>query len=285
MIDLKELESILTTTPFSLLEELIKHAKDEFPAECAGMVVRNKTGWLEVRKGVNSVKPEGDETIDASHISTNNFVLDAKQVMDVMKEGKEIVAIYHSHPFTPPTPSEADRYACRKSALPWIIINPNTGEFTITNPKDTLPEAPVLGREFVWGIFDCLALVRDVYKAELSIDILDYDRGPFGAWDVDPSWDKFNEYFSEAGFVSLPFSHSKDPHDVTFNKYDVILFNIANDLSMKPNHCGVVMNPDKKIFYHHLYQRESEASVWGSYYRYTTTNVLRHHLLLTGSKA
>jgi len=280
MIDLKDLDEALNLQPFSLLDEILKHAKDEFPAECAGMIVENKHRVLEIKRSTNSVKPEGDETIDHNHISTNNFVLDGAALVEVMKEGKEVVAIYHSHPFTAPVPSEADRYACRKSALPWVIVNPNTGEYTITSPKDTLPEAPVLGREFVWGVFDCLALVRDVYKAELSIDIPDFDRGKFGAWDVDPTWNKFNESFKDAGFTVVPFSHSKDPHDLTFNKYDVILFNIANDLGMKPNHCGVMMNPERKVFYHHLAQRESEASVWGGYYRYTTTGVLRHHLLL-----
>ena len=37
-------------------------------------------------------------------------------------------------------------------------------------------EAPLLGRQWVWGITDCWSLVRDYYKQERGIELKDYER-------------------------------------------------------------------------------------------------------------
>ena len=54
-----------------------------------------------------------------------DFVFDKREYFSLLnalsKEGKEVKAIYHSHPFTPPLPSPAD-LACQKNIKKDFLI-------------------------------------------------------------------------------------------------------------------------------------------------------------------
>ncbi len=252
-----------------LIPDVVKMGKVNFPKETCGLILKGKEGVV-VRHCKNLIE---DLTL-----ATNNFQLDPMEIIQAEKEGHEILFIFHTHCLTPPVPSVADRYGCKASGYPWLIVNPTTETYTITDPKATLPQSEVLGREFVWGMWDCYGLVRDIYHQELSIDLPDLDRGIFGAWNTSPHWNTFEENFQVAGFTKIPFSHSKGLAGMDLHKYDIILFSILND-SGNANHCGVLMDLDYMHFYHHLSGKLSEKSVYGSSWLQHTTGILRHHLL------
>ena len=129
-------------------ENALRHAKKQFPKESVGLLI-NKKG-----KKIYIACENKSNDLDS-------FILDPKEYLNAQKLGK-IIAVIHSHPKTPPIASQADKVSCENSAIPWHIVNPNTEQWGYIEPCGY--KAPILGREYVWGITDCWSLVVDWYK-------------------------------------------------------------------------------------------------------------------------
>lgn len=132
-------------------EEALAHAKDQDPKESCGLLlnIRGKERYYPCR--------------NLSMTDHQCFIIDPEDYVKADNTG-EITAVVHSHPITPPTPSQADKISCEQGNLPWHIVNPKTEQWGYYEPCGYKP--PLLGRPWVWGVTDCWSLVRDWYKEE-----------------------------------------------------------------------------------------------------------------------
>ena len=142
-------------------DKALAHAKEQDPKESVGLIIN--------LKGKERYYPCNNLAITDHQC----FILDPEDYVKADNLG-EIIAVVHSHPITPPTPSQADKVSCEQSNLPWYIVNPKTEQWSYLEPSGY--KAPLMGREWVWGVTDCWSLVRDWYKEEKNIILKDYKR-------------------------------------------------------------------------------------------------------------
>jgi proteasome lid subunit RPN8/RPN11 len=113
--------------PATLLQDLVAHAREEYDAECCGMVAYDHGS------------PDGAPLAVRVHRAENvfasrkRFEIDGKELLRTLNEfedeGWELGAIYHSHTHTEPYPSQTDvNFAANWPGLEWVIVGLADGE-------------------------------------------------------------------------------------------------------------------------------------------------------------
>jgi len=229
------------------LEDFRQHTIREFPKEACGFVLSTTKGKERYFEAKN-IAPNPKDT----------FVIDPIDYAKAEDSGT-IVAICHSHPNLPATPSEADKVACETTQKPWYILSWPKNELYSWEPEGY--EAPLVGRQFSYGILDCCTLVRDFYKKELNINFQCF-QGEDEWWDKGEN--RYLDNYAEQGFVKVK----------EIQKYDVFLIKLVSPV---PNHAAIYLG-DNKIL-HHVHGRLSNREPYGGYWRKHTTHILRHKSL------
>ena len=208
-------------------EAALAHAKDQDPKESCGLLlnIKGKEKYFPCR--------------NLSMTAFQCFIIDPEDYIRADNTG-DIIAVIHSHPVTPPVPSQSDKVACEQSGLVWHIVNPKTESWGYLEP--TGYKAPILGREWAWGVTDCYTLVRDWYKEKLNINLIDLQRPTtLEDFNKDPMFEKCAE---ETGFRELKPDEKLIDGDLLFMSI------FSNNL----NHVAIFIDGD---VLHHLADRLS----------------------------
>ena len=102
-------------------DDALVHAKDQDPKEAVGLLlnIRGKQKYYPCR--------------NLAITNHQEFILNPEDYVKADNTG-EIVGVVHSHPITPPNPSQADKISCEDSNLPWYIVNPKTEQWAYLEP-------------------------------------------------------------------------------------------------------------------------------------------------------
>jgi proteasome lid subunit RPN8/RPN11 len=238
----------------------IKHAQQEYPKESCGLIV---DGMYYPCKNSASTPDE-------------HFIIDKADYIKALEFG-EIEAVIHSHPDYPPIPSDADKASCESTDVPWGIIGLTkdaNDEFAVFvnwfSPSGFM--APLIGRKYLWGVFDCLSIVLDYYKRELDINLGEFER-------PDESWCKQSDDIYTREMIKNGFEKIDKPE----KNGDVIIMQIR---SMVPNHAAIFLEngilstepehyPAPMSILHHLQGNLSRRDIYGGYWAEKTVSIWR----------
>lgn len=236
----------MTPLPPRIIEAIREHAKAEYPRECCGLVI--------VERG----KPVYVACTNMAETPAAHFALSPLDYAQAENRG-EILRIVHSHPDIHPAPSEADKVSCELSGVPWLIVNWPTGQIVEFEPSGY--QAPLIGRTFAHAVLDCYSLIRDYYRQELGIELMDFKRRE--EW-----WLKgdnlYLQGFGEAGFIEA------DP----MREHDVLLMQIGSPVI---NHAAIYIGNNQIL--QHCAGRLSSRDVYGGGWRRATIKIVRHRTL------
>jgi proteasome lid subunit RPN8/RPN11 len=227
-----------------------KHAREQYPKESCGLVV------------AGSYVPCDNLADDPFQ----DFLISPK-VFAAYSTLTGVQAVIHSHPNGPLFPSRSDMVGQLRSAVPWAIIALN--EDQIGDPVmwgDSLPIAPIVGREFMHGVHDCYSALRDTFR--LGREKLK-EQGVTDVWPLDPvtlpevprddAWweqpdqDLYSAGIRDNGFRVIDRSEARPG--------DGFLIKLR---SHKFNHAGLLISNDKIL--HHLpglLSRREPSGIWG----------------------
>ena len=225
----------------------LQHALQEIPREACGLVVvvKGRERYIPCR----NVSAEPDEM----------FILDPEAYATAEDLG-EITGIFHSHPKSSAAPSEADRTACESSGLVWYICSPQIGTWSELAPCGY--KAPLIGRQYTWGVADCWTLVRDWY-IENGVTLPDWER-PLSSVDFIAA-PMFDACWASAGFTLIP---EEEP----LKRGDALLLRLDGK---GLDHCAVYIGDN--LILHHIRGRLSSRDIYGGWLQSCTGKRLRHY--------
>jgi len=101
--------------PSNIFEQMLEQAKAEAPIEACGILAGSNNRVEKLYKMTNTDK------------SSNRFMMEPKEqfavVKDIRSAGLEMLAIYHSHPETPPRLSAKDTRLALTPGVVYIIVS------------------------------------------------------------------------------------------------------------------------------------------------------------------
>jgi proteasome lid subunit RPN8/RPN11 len=231
-----------------------EHAIKDSPYEACGFVVVNGLGEAIVMPCENQARNK-----------RGMFVIDPRKHLEAERLG-HIAAFYHSHADAEMIRPEAARFSREDLDISYETCLP---ALLYTHPNDTwhfnLPAtftpSPLLGRPFVWGVWDCYTLVRDYFLLNKKTVMGSYfpPENPSASSDFGYETLSKNENFHE-----IPLSEAR--------KDDVLLLKVKSDFI---NHCLIYQGNNE--FLHQPAFKLSSKGVLDDRYQKYVVKTLRYN--------
>lgn len=232
---------------FDVVEAARHHAMEQYPNESCGAVT--EAGYLPLEN--RSAKP------------TEGF--DCNEAIGPLLISGELLALIHSHPDGPDSPSERDMAQQTAQDIPWgIVVCSKTAAAPPWFWGPGVAPPPLLERDFRYGPSgsdqrgDCAALVRDWYRAYRGIEIPEFPRAR-SCWVDRPGL--YRDNLVAAGFTRMSGVLTMQEPQIG----DLFLMAIR---SRSPNH--IALYAGRGMILHHLENKLSRAEPFGAYQQFVT---------------
>jgi proteasome lid subunit RPN8/RPN11 len=187
------------------------------------------------------------------------FVIESSAYAKLERE-RGVACIWHSHTNGNSKFTAADVDLINRSQKILVLYDVYTNEFYEADPSG---KTPLIGRQFLYGIYDCYSLIRDYYQQERGIEIPNYPRSSDNpVWDK-AEWDWIDSEYERVGFRSVK----------QLEVGDVLAMSIGRN-AKGINHLAIYLGEDK--FMHQLHDRKSNIDVWGGSWNSYTIKYLRY---------
>lgn len=237
-----------------ILESFKSHAQALAPDEACALVIQVGRKQKLIICENTFVDPEGKlKTSDAFEISPEDWA--------EAEEQGDIIRVLHSHPGEGCTaqPSDMDKQQCNQSGVIWGIYAVESGEYSEIEPGG----APLIGRPFLLGSWDCYGLVMDWHKTQ-GVSLQDF-RVPYPWWERGENL--YMDNWKGAGFVEVP------PGTLGA----MVIMQVEASV---PNHAGIYVGENVHgipELLHHLYGQLSQVIPFKSgYFRERAVIWLKH---------
>lgn len=222
----------MITLSTQLMKEINAHVLKEYPREACGVIANG----------------EYIPCLNRSTSPTTHFEIAVEDYAHLLVE-KRLQAVVHSHCSTqyqrldPRTPSYEDQASWMAMRdVPWLIFHCNGKEVSAPLVLDDSTPAPLLERDYIYGIQDCYSIIRDYYRMNLGIQLPNVPRAP-EFWKTGNAY--FEKYFEEFGFYEVPVDQA--------GVNDLVFMKVATSTVI--NHAGVITGPNE--FLHQLHGKYS----------------------------
>lgn len=232
----------------SIINDAIEHAKEDWPNEACGAIINDKYERFE-----NKAHLRGENKSDSFLIKDNDF--------NLAYINNEVQCVIHSHNDYNKA-SKQDQIQQTEMEIPFGIINlKNKSVIHVVFWGDNIRIEPLKGRQFFYGVWDCLGIVRDYYRLNYNI-ISPNPARDFAFWFKGVSM--FEEYTKEN---MMPFNYVEVDNA---QPGDVLFYNIHGTKYV--NHCAIYLKQD--LVLHHL-DHEISKTYPMTYYRQFLMKVMR----------
>jgi len=189
------------------------------------------------------------------------FTISPLDYVHAAKSG-EILGVYHSHINDNLEFSLSDRLNSSNHSIPFILYNVGADKFVEYIPDDY--EIPYIGRNFSYGKSDCFTLVKDYYKKELGITIID---------NFENRTEKWFEENSDTFLIGWKRDNPKFIEVIQPRKHDILLFNYYRMIKA-PHHLGIYLG--NGTFLHHPRDKYSTIDLYSDSFIKKTFMILRY---------
>jgi len=222
------------------LNKIKKHALEDKTKECCGFILINNTFF-----------PCKNE----STTPNKNFLISNLDKQNAEKINK-IKYFYHSH-LDDSDFSLLDKVVAEKHNIICIKYNIPSDNFDFYYANGF--SAPLIGREYCFGYFDCFSLIRDYYDKELNIKLTDFPT-------------RENEHFQEN--LDNWINNNNFEYTNELQKYCLLGIKNMDNFFI---HCAVYIG-DNKIIHQPEYEL-SKIEHYSNKFKKRTICILKHKLL------